>query len=301
MLALAIGVLPLQFGRPVQSAPAFTGPEPANPLFGWWVFQQRYTNSLHELLYRAVRVQMGEEPDDVHDVEYWGWWAVATQATPLRSTPDSDGPVIELLRPQTPFLVTQPRMHDSCLRVYVPETGNKGHVLREHLDSIDRPALAESDPVLIRWEMGRSPIAERADVVVKLASWVLFALAWLIAASYARDMGRFLLAAPALLLASYWLIDTTFWAWYIIWALALAALVPASGPALPAVVLSATTLTIYATAGFDDPCDSLEWIYTYRSLVFLGVPLAVFAGVHWRQLLSKAGRAPRGFQEYVEK
>jgi hypothetical protein len=286
MLALAIGVLPFQFGRPVQSTPAFKGPDPVNPVFGWWVFQQRYTNSLHELLYRAVRIQMGEEPDDVHDVEYWGWWAAATQATSLRSTPDDDGPLLELLPSRTAVLVIQPRMDDFWMRVYAPQTGQKGYVLREHLDSTDRPALAESDPVLIRWEMGRSPIAERADIVVKLPSWILFGLAWLIAAFYARDVGRFLLAAPALLLASFWLIDPTFWPWYLIWAVALAALVPASGPALLSAVLSATTLMVYATMGFDDPRDSLEWIYTYRSITFFGVPLAVFAGIYWSRFLA---------------
>jgi hypothetical protein len=301
MLALVMGVLPFQIGRGVKSTPAFNGPEPVNPVVGWWVFQQRYTHSLHELLYRAVRIQMGEEPDDVHDVEYWGWWAATIQATSLRSTPDTDGSLVEILPSQTRVLVTQPRMDDFYLRVYGPQTGHRGYVLREHLDSIERPALAESDPALIRWEMGRSPIAERADVLVKLTSWILFGLSWLIAAAYARDVGRFLLAAPALFLASYWLIDTSFWPWYLVWALALAALVPASGPALLAALLSATTLTVYAAMGFDDPRDSLEWIYTYRSIVFLGVPLAVFAGVYWRRFLSPGwSKMPAGSVEAGE-
>jgi hypothetical protein len=128
--------------------------------------------------------------------------------------------------------------------------------------------------------MGRSPTAERADLVVKLGAWFLFGLAWLAAIAYARDTRRFLLASVALLLASYWLINTAFYAWYVIWALALAALVPASGPALLASLLSATTLAIYATAGFDDNRDTLEWVFIYRSLLFLGLPLVLLAVAH---------------------
>ena len=86
-----------------------------------------------------------------------------------------------------------------------------------------------------------------------------------------------MLAAASLLLASYWLVNTAFYAWYVVWALALAALVPASAPALLAALLSATTLAIYATTGFDVNGDPLEWIFTYRSLLFLGLPLVLFA------------------------
>ncbi len=267
MLAMTITVLPFQFGSSGQPASAESGAEPSKP-FGWWVFEQNYINSPHELLFRAMRIGMGEQPDDVHDVEFSGWWVAPTQPTSLQPTPEVSGPPVEPLRRGTPLLVIQPRVNDSWLRVYDPETKKKGYVLEEHTDAIQRPALAEQDPVLLRWEMGRSPIAQRADFVLKLAAWSLFGLVWLAALIYARDTHRFLLAATSLLLASYWLINTAFYAWYVIWALALAALVPASGPALLAALLSATTLAIYATTGFDVNGDPLEWIFTYRSLLF---------------------------------
>ena len=276
LLAMTITVLPFQFGSSGQPASAESGAEPSKP-FGWWVFEQNYINSPHELLFRAMRIGMGEQPDDVHDVEFSGWWVAPTQPTSLQPTPQVNGSPVEPVTRGTPLLVIQPRANDSWLRVYDPETKKKGYVLEEHTDAIQRPALAEQDPVLLRWEMGRSPTAQRADVVLKLAAWSLFGLVWLAALVYARDTHRFLLAATALLLASYWLINTAFYAWYVIWALALAALVPASGPALLAALLSATTLAIYATTGFDVNGDPLEWIFTYRSLLFLGLPFVLFA------------------------
>src|SRR5262249_18829995 len=156
----------------------------------------------------------------------------------------------------------------------------------ENTDAIERPAFAQHDTELLRWEMGSSPTAVRADLVVKLASWSAFGLAWLVAVVYASDHRRFLLASTSLLFASYWLVSTTFYAWYIIWALAIAALVPTSAPALLTVLLSATSLTIYATTGFDDPRENLEWLFTYRSLVIFVLPPIFFAmayGIWYRR------------------
>ena len=250
------------------------------PLLGWWVFQQRYTNSPHELLYRALRICMGEEPDDVRDVEFWGWWIKTLRATALRSTATGDGELVERIKRGTPLLVTQPRSQEIWLRVYNPETGKKGYVLEENTDAIDRPAIAERDPELVRWEMGTSPTAVRADLVLKTASWAAFGLAWLAALAYARDLRRFLLAATSLFLASYWLVSTTFYAWYVIWALALAVLVPMSAPALLTVLLSASSLIIYAATGYDDPRDSMEWVFIYRSVLIFGLPLLLFPAAY---------------------
>jgi hypothetical protein len=89
----------------------------------------------------------------------------------------------------------------------------RGHHLFAIRRSVSRrPALAERDPVLLRWEAGRSPTAVRADFVIKLAGWSAFGLAWLVALVYAGDLPRFLLAATSLMLASYWLINTAFYA-----------------------------------------------------------------------------------------
>jgi hypothetical protein len=151
-LAFTITAIPFQFGTPVHSARAFVGPEPSKPLFGWWVFQQRYANSLHELLFRALRVRMGEEADDVRDVEFWGWWAITTDSTSLLSTPEDAGSTVESIPSRTPLLVIQPRVNDSWLRVYDPATDRKGYVSEGQTDAIERPASAEQDP---HWSAGR--------------------------------------------------------------------------------------------------------------------------------------------------
>jgi hypothetical protein len=290
ILALAASVVPLYVGVRSKPAPAVAGTEPPTSLYGAWIFEQGYINSPHELLFRAIRQRMGEEPDDVRDVEFWGWWAAPTKPVDLRSTPAEDGPPVEPVKQGTPLLVMQPRVDHAWHRVYDPDTGKKGYISDVDVDAIERPAFAERDVSLLRWERGRSPTAVRADFVVKLAGWLAFGAAWLVALVYASDMRRFLLAATSLMLASYYLINTAFYAWYVIWALAFAALVPASAPALLAILLSATALTIYATTGFDD-LEGLEWIFTYRSMPVFALPLMTFAAAYgvryWR-----LGRSP---------
>jgi hypothetical protein len=279
VIALTLTLIPLHSGSQDRVIPAAAQTDEPKSLYGSWIFEQGYINSLHELLFRAFRLQMGEQADDVRDVEFQGWWITPTKPTDLQLIASPNGQTIERLGQGTPLLVVQRYVdpgHD-WLRVYEPQTGRKGYVSVEETDAIDRPAFAERDSALLRWERGRSPTAVRADFVIKTVGWAAFALAWLAALVYARDVRRFVLAATSLMLASYWLINSAFYAWYVVWALAFAALVPTSAPALLAALLSATALTIYATTSFDG-IDGLEWIFTYRSLPALGLPLMLFAG-----------------------
>jgi hypothetical protein len=279
-LALAATLVPVDFAIWVEPAPAAQGTDLPQPLFGSYIFQQPYINSVQELLFRSLRLHMGEDPDDVGDVEFWGWWVSPVKSTGLQSTPEEER-AVGRIRPGSPLLVIQPRVDKAWLRVYEPETKRKGYVLEEDTTVINRPALVQEEPALLRWEMGRSPTAVRADFVVKLAGWSAFGLAWLMALAYAKDLPRFLLAACSLMLASYWLISTTFYAWYVIWALAFAALMPASVPALLAAIISATALTIYATTGYDNP-DGMEWIYAYRSMFVFALAPLLFAAAYWK-------------------
>jgi hypothetical protein len=278
-LTLAAAVVPVHFIAPTQSAAAVAKTGPSKPLYGWWIFEQGYINSPHELLFRALRQQMGEEPDDVGDVEFSGWWITTNGPTNLHATTEEEGPLAARIMQGTSLLVIQPRVDHTWLRVYDPATGNKGYVLEDETTVTQRPAFAERDLVLLRWEAGRSPTAVRADFVVKLAGWSAFGLAWLAALVYASNLRRFLLAATSLLLASYWLINSAFYAWYVIWALALAALVPASAPTLFALLLSALALTIYATTGYDAR-EGLEWIFAYRSVPIFALPPILFVCVY---------------------
>jgi hypothetical protein len=246
------------------------------------VFVQKYTHSIHELLFRGLRRWLGEEPEEVRDVEFIGWWVATREGMGLRSAADEAAPALARLEPDTPLLVIAPSPPESpWVRVYDPATGRKGYVPEDATrvyrgpDGSEQPPVAQADPALIRWELGRSPTAVRADAWLRRAGWSAFGLAWLGAAWYARDLRRFLVGSAALMLASYWLIASWFFPWYVLWALAFAALVPTSPPALLAALLSATVLTLYASTGFEKT-GATQWVCTYRSLPALGLPLLLF-------------------------
>jgi hypothetical protein len=249
------------------------------------VLHQRYTNSLHELLFRELRLWMGEEADDVRDVEFRGWWVTTKESTDLCSGEEPTAPVRRHLGQDTPLLVIAWRSKSSpCYRVYSPTTGQKGYVRLEAVRDAEPPSEARADPDLIRWwKKGRSPIAARADTWLRLAMWSAFSLAWLWVAWYASNLRRFLTGSAALMLAACWLIASWVFPWYVIWPLAFSAFVPTSWPALLAALLSATVLTLYASIGYDKT-GSTEWIFTYRSLPAFAVPLLLFLVVclgHW--------------------
>jgi hypothetical protein len=248
------------------------------------VFSQRYTNSLHELLFRELRLWMGEEEDDVRVADFRGWWVETTESTNLRARGGPAAPVLTHLKPDTPLLVIAWRSKESSwYRVYCPTTGQKGYVRLEAVRDSEAPSEARADPDLIRWEKGRSPIAARADAWLRLATWSAFGLAWLWVAWYASNLRRFLAGSAALMLAACWLIASWVCPWYVIWPLAFAAFVPTSWPALLAALLSATALTLYASIGYDKT-GSTEWIFTYRSLPAFALPLLLFLVVclgHW--------------------
>src|SRR5262249_11695906 len=161
-----------------------------------------------------------EEADDVRNVEFIGWWVKATEGMELRSGAAAAAPALARLEPDTPLLVIAPRPKaSSWVRVYDPAAGRQGYVREGATDVLkERPAVAQTDPVLIRWELGRSPTAVRADAWLRLAGWSAFGLAWLWAAWYAGDLRRFLVSSAALMLASYWLVASWIFPWYVIWA-----------------------------------------------------------------------------------
>src|SRR5262249_5285316 len=93
------------------------------------VFSQRYTNSLHEPLFRELRLWMGEEEDDVRVVDFKGWWVETKESTNLRATEGPAAPVLSRLEPDTSLLVIAWRAKESSwYRVYCPTTGQKGYI-----------------------------------------------------------------------------------------------------------------------------------------------------------------------------
>lgn len=292
IVALAAVFGALQLG--LRSGPAEPAARGSSLRGAGGLFRQRYTNSIHELLYRALRLQMGEAPDDVRVVDFYGWWVTPTAVTDFRAEAEETSTLLARLAPDTPLLVVAPQAYP-WLRVFDPATGHKGYVLEKAVDVCDRPAVAESDPVLLRWELGQSPTGTQADVRLKLLMWAAFSLASLWAVWYASNLPRFLAASAGMMLASYWLVCSWFFPWYVMWAIALAAFTPHRAVALLSAFLSATALTLYATLGYDN-MGELEWVFTYRSVLVFMIPplgvLAVFLVRLARQDRSRTNRCP---------
>jgi hypothetical protein len=247
---------------------------------------ERYMNSLHGLIFDRLRIWLGESPQSVKaPVDYQRWWVESIRPTELwASIRPLTGRLARANR-DNPFLVMAPQEGD-WLWVHDPVSGQQGYVRNRDVRKIGPPAMVDSDPVLAQMAAGAasSPTVQRANTIIRLLSWALFGAFWLVAAWRARDLRSFLVWSVAVTLALYWFAASWFWPWYVVWALALAALVPGSGVAQLTVLLSAAALTLYAAFGFD--IGPYTWIHTYRPLLVFIPPLVLFALGHlgWRML-----------------
>jgi hypothetical protein len=265
-----------------------------------------YTNGLQELLFRELRLWLGEELESVDvPLSFRAWWMATRVATELRSAPEPSAKAIGLLQPGTPLLVLTP-WKSEWLRVYNPTSGSKGYVHGGSLTAADRSAVASSDPALTQLEAGpaSSPTALQANTLLRLGGWLAFGAFWLLAVWQAGDLRSFLSWSAATMLASYWLVSASFWPWYVVWALAPAALVSTSRAAGLAALLSATVLSLYLLAGLAALLSAVmhglalpvragsadAWVYDYRSLIALVLPLVLFL---FLQLGRRLVRPPR--------
>jgi hypothetical protein len=148
---------------------------------GCCTFQQGFLNTLHQHLIRGLRMQLGDEPDDVRDLNFRGWWVAVAQPTDLRAAPLGSGPLLACLNPDVALLVIQPPLEQGWLRVYEPKSGWKGYVQGAAMRGTARPTWALNDPDLVRWELGQSPAAVWAERALQLGAWSAFGLACLAA------------------------------------------------------------------------------------------------------------------------
>ena len=119
------------------------------------------------------------------------------------------------------------------------------------------------------------PSVAVANRWIRLTTWGLFMAFGLIAAWRVRDFDTFLYWATAFFLVAQLRVLTAIWPWYAFWPLAFGALIPRSGPTLLAMMLSAGMSALYAFLGFAD--TRLEWLYDYRSLFTIALPVLLFA------------------------
>jgi hypothetical protein len=255
---------------------------------------ERYMNSIHGLAFEKVRLALGEEPASVRvPLDYQRWWVESIRPVDVWTEIGPPSGRIRRADPDASFLVLAPQEGD-YLWVYDAATGRKGYVRNRDVRKTDPPDAVASDPALARMAEGAktSPTVLQANALIRLGSWAAFGAFLALAAWRATDLRRFLVWSAAALLTVYWLVAAWFWPWYVVWALALAALVPSSRPAGLAALLSASALSLYATFGFDHTAQG--WIFTYRSLPIFLLPLVLFGLAQLvRRLVRSAGVAGR--------
>jgi hypothetical protein len=248
-----------------------------------------YDNNVYQPLFAALRVWLGEDPESAQTpVHFHTWWARADRTVNLMSAPRAGTPVVDRVRGGDLLLVIAPG-EQRWVRAYNPSTGNRGYLQDDSLAKSERPhELANRDPVIGQLERNPAggPYGRRANELIRLTVYSLFALLYLLAAWRCSSLVALLAWGTVALLCSYWLVATEIWPWYAIWALALAALRPTSRPALLAALLSATALTLYVTIGYERTPAS--WLFAYRSIPAFVLPLVLFAGL----LLRRRTRSP---------
>jgi|GEM_PF-1602557 len=236
-----------------------------------------YSNNFHELIFKGIRRMLGEDAESVQVPVYFGsWWITTENNIDMRDIPSDHGKKIVHIAKSRNIIVIAPH-RDDWMRVYDPVTRKKGYVSGEMVaDTAPDPEGETTDPVLAVLEDAPVdwPTVILANKWIRIATWGLFATFGLLAAWKTTDFERFLFWAPAALLASYFLIMTQMWPWYMIWALAFGALKPGNSPARLAAMLSAGMLTLYVTIG----CASgdHDWINTFRSVPAIVLPSLLF-------------------------
>jgi hypothetical protein len=218
------------------------------------------------------------------------WWAMANTDTELYTRPQPEvqvkGRYSEIRPDRNSEIAAIPKGRKLIvitptlvpwLRVYDSGSGKLGYVYKYDTDKLGSdPGRIDPDPKLAQYAlpMAQWPTVITANRWIRIVTWGLFAMVGLLAAWKTTDIDRFLIWSAVVLLASFYLIMTQIWPWYIIWALAFGALMPGRLPARLALLMTACVLTYYITLDFDG--SDRAWIYAYRSLPAIVLPLVLF-------------------------
>ena len=246
-----------------------------------------YANNFHELIFKAVRRGLGEDPDSVRSPIYFqGWWLEAKSKTFLYRQPEGSAETVAPIKPGDRVVVMAPQQSERWIRVYDPASRGRGFV--DAADFIDAARSASPDALGVLFETltQERPIVQTANTLLRALLWFLFALFGLLCAWRTNSFEQFLVWAAAALLASYFLIVTEIWPWYANWAVALGALSVHRQPARLAAILSACVLTLYVTIGFQG--SEPDWVFALRSLPAFVLPLALFAALYYRRTSSRS-------------
>ena len=241
-----------------------------------------YSNNYHELIFKGLRYSFGEDAERVHVPIYFAnWWVKANEPLELRAAHDLNAPVKLQLKQGARLLAMAPQTDDVWLRVYDPPSRQLGYISARGATPVDPLPVSETDPVAHQLETGTMtwPTVIKANNIVRVVTYGLFAAFGLLAAWRTTGFARFLAWAPMVMLAMYFTITTQIWPWYLIWALALGALTPGSSASKLAALLSAGMITLYCTISFEGNVF-YSWINYYRSIPAIVIPTLGFA-VYW--------------------
>jgi hypothetical protein len=236
----------------------------------------RYTNSLAELALPALRLHLGERPDDVQvPLNFAGRWVGTHMATSLLEARDVSATAIQPIPQWSPLVVIGPE-RESFLRVYDPNTGRIGFTEARALGPIPFPPEFAGDAVVLARAKGPigSPYTLEANRRIRQATtWVAagaFVSALLFGTGSVTGLAWWWTFA---MLAVFYAGSTWFWPWYVSWALVTAAVVPGSLVAVGAFALSWSSMLLYALLGFSD--TSLWYVQTARAVPVFALPLVI--------------------------
>lgn len=253
-----------------------------------------YMNNFHELIFKWLRARLGENTEPLMapaDKTFEPWWAVANKDTELYTRPQPEvqvkGRYSEMRPDRNSEIAAIPKGRKLIvitptlipwLRVYDSGSGKLGYVYKLNTDKSPAPAPAQldADPKLAQYAlpMAQWPTVVTANRWIRIVTWGLFAIFGLVGAWKTTDIDRFLIWSAVVLLASFYLVMTQIWPWYLVWALAFGAMKPGRLPARLALLMSACVLTYYITLDYDG--TDRAWIYDYRSLPAIVLPLVLF-------------------------
>ncbi len=237
-----------------------------------------YRNNYHELLLRALRRRLGEPAGTLYaPMDYRPWWVATAGPAVLHADASKKSAHLLRLNPRQPLLALSTKDTGNWLRVFDPADRVVGFVDASGVEVIPQPPAAAADPVVRQLSIPPAnwPSVATANRWIRVSTWSLFATFGLLAAWKTRDLESFIIWGTASFLAALLLVVTQIWPWYMLWPLALGALKPGSTATRLAVMLSAGFSVFYSSVSC---CNTrYEWVYDYRSIFMIVLPVALFA------------------------
>jgi tetratricopeptide (TPR) repeat protein len=261
-------------------APVYAG-QATLGVVGFGANDLAYTNSPLELVFRQVRVVLGDSSQVAElPLHYLGYWVEADGSTILWSSADvSHGTGVALPKGADLLVVELPA--GQWLHVYEARLGRFGYV---QANTVHRVAAPRASPAIGTTEavlegVTQDPVAQRSNDVLRVLSLLLFLPAYWLGWRSIKETRTLLSFCISFLLIYLAVVQSWFWPWYLIWLLPFVALDPLSAAAQVALGLTATTAVLNAQPSVS-PTPVLEWLYETRMVLIDGLP-PLIVGVAW--------------------